>query len=86
MPNYTVRILPSAERDLASLDGSIQRRIAVRIDALAENPNSPGAKKLQGEKDIWRVRVGDYRVLYTIRNAELVVLVIKIGHRREVYR
>ena len=86
MAKYTVQILPGAERDLAALQGPIQRRIAARIDTLADNPNPQGAKKLQGERDMWRVRVGDYRILYTLRNAQLVVLVIRVGHRREVYR
>jgi mRNA interferase RelE/StbE len=86
MAKYTIQILPSAERDLAALHGPIQKRVAARIDTLADNPNPQGAKKLQGEKDMWRVRVGDYRILYMLRNAQLVVLVIRIGHRREVYR
>jgi mRNA interferase RelE/StbE len=86
MAKYTITLLPSAERDLAALDGPIQRRIAARIDTLADNPNPPGARKLQGAKDMWRVRVSDYRILYALRNAQLVVQVIKIGHRREVYR
>ena len=54
--------------------------------ALETNPRPPGVKKLQGEEGIWRLRVGDYRVLYTIQHQELVILVLKIGHRREVYR
>ncbi|HEX7507356.1 MAG TPA: type II toxin-antitoxin system RelE/ParE family toxin [Polyangia bacterium] len=86
MAKFSIQVLPSAERDLSSLYGSIRKRIVARIDTLAENPNPSGAVKLQGEKDMWRVRVGDYRILYTIQNAQLVVLVIKIGHRREVYR
>lgn len=53
---------------------------------LEANPRPPGAKKLRGESDLWRVRVGDYRILYSIEEARLVVLVVKIGHRREVYR
>ena len=57
-----------------------------RIVALEVNPRPPGARKLRGESELWRVRVGDYRILYSIEEARLVVLVVKIGHRREVYR
>jgi mRNA interferase RelE/StbE len=83
---YSIQILPSAERDLAALDKPLRQRIAARIDALADNPRPSGVKKLQGSADTWRFRVGDYRVLYQIRDQQLLVLVIKIGHRREIYR
>jgi mRNA interferase RelE/StbE len=83
---YSVQLAPGAERDLAALDKPVQRRVAARIDALAENPRPAGVTKLQGEANAWRIRVGDYRILYTIEDRRLVVLVIKIGHRREVYR
>jgi mRNA interferase RelE/StbE len=83
---YSVQFAPSAGRDLAALDKPVQRRVAARIDALAENPRPAGVTKLQGEANAWRIRVGDYRILYTIEDRRLVVLVIKIGHRREVYR
>jgi mRNA interferase RelE/StbE len=83
---YSVQLAPSAERDLVALDKPVQRRVAARIDALAENPRPVGVAKLQGEANAWRVRVGDYRILYTIEDRRLVVLVIKIGRRREAYR
>jgi mRNA interferase RelE/StbE len=83
---YSVQFAPSAERDLAALDKPVQRRVAARIDALAVNPRPAGVTKLQGEANAWRIRVGEYRVIYSIEDAQLVVLVIKIGHRREVYR
>ena len=82
---YEVEFLPSAVRALAKLDHAVQRRIARRIDRLAVDPRS-GAVKLRGADDVWRVRVGDYRVLYSIEDKRLVILVIKIGHRRDVYR
>lgn len=63
-----------------------QQRIASRIDALSKNPRPPGNEKLRGEDQLYRVRQGDYRVIYTIKDAELLVLIITIGHRREVYR
>jgi mRNA interferase RelE/StbE len=86
VPCYTIQIAPSAERALAALDRPIQRRIAARIDTLAENPRPAGVKKLQGEPSIWRVRVGDYRVLYAVEDNRLLVLVVKVGHRSHVYR
>jgi mRNA interferase RelE/StbE len=83
---YQVELQPSAERDLASLSRPEQRRVAEKIDGLAQNPRPPGAKKLEGSQEIWRVRVGDYRILYQIEGAVLLVLVIRIRHRRDVYR
>jgi mRNA interferase RelE/StbE len=82
---YSVEFVPSAARALAKLDRAVQRRIARRIDQLATDPHAD-AVKLRRADDVWRVRVGDYRVLYAIKDARLVVLVIKIGHRRDVYR
>ncbi len=84
--HYSVLFSPSAERDLTALDKPVQRRVMAKIEALGENPRPAGVTKLQGEADAWRIRVGDYRVLYIIEDGRLVVLVVKIGHRREVYR
>ena len=86
MATFTVTILPSALRQLAELPRSDQRRIKERIDGLAANPRPPGAKKLRGESDLVRVRSGTYRINYSIEDVRLMVLVIRIGHRREVYR
>jgi len=83
---YTIEIQPAAQRQFAALDRAAQARVDSKIVALAENPRPPGAVKLAGASDTWRVRVGDWRILYSIRDRELVVLVIRIGHRREVYR
>jgi mRNA interferase RelE/StbE len=82
---YTVQVLPSAQRQLAKLDPPIQKRMATAIDGLADDPRQPGAKKLQGSENTWRVRVGDYRILYEIHDRQAIVLVVEIGHRREVY-
>jgi mRNA interferase RelE/StbE len=83
---YAVEFLPSAARALAILDRAVQRRFARRIDRLADDPRPSGAEKLRGSDDVWRVRVGDYRVLYLIEDERLLILVVKIGHRRDVYR
>ena len=82
---YAVEFLPSAVRTLAKLEPVVRRRIARRIDRLAEDPRS-GAVKLRGVDDVWRARVGDYRILYLIEDDRLVVVVISVGHRRDVYR
>jgi mRNA interferase RelE/StbE len=82
---YAVELGP-VRKDLRALDDQTRRRILRALIGLEVNPRPPGAKKLRGESELWRVRVGDYRILYSIEEAGLVVLVVKIGHRREVYR
>ncbi len=82
---YEVRFKPTAAKELAKLPEDVQRRLVPRIDGLAANPRSGGAEKLSGE-DAWRIRVGDYRVVYAIEDRVLLVLVIHIGNRREVYK
>ena len=83
---YEVRLLVTARRQLLGIPVRIRSRIAVAIRALADDPRPPGCKKLAGSSDYFRIRVGDYRVLYEVRDRDILVLVIKIGHRREVYR
>lgn len=84
---YTVTILPAALRVLRSLPRNIRTRIRGEIDSLAENPRPHGVKSLQGsQKGYLRVRVGDYRIIYRIEDDRLLVVVVGIGHRREVYR
>jgi mRNA interferase RelE/StbE len=83
---YTVELLPSAARELAKLERSLQRRVARRIDRLAADPRGGCAIKLRGANDVWRARVGDYRILYSIDDDRLAVLIARIGHRRDIYR
>lgn len=83
---YAVDFLPSAARELASLERAMQHRVARRIGQLAEDPRGGGAVKLRGGDAVWRARVGDYRLLYRINDDGLVVLIISFGHRRDVYR
>lgn len=83
---YAVEFLASAAKALEKLERPMQRRIARRIDRLALDPRGTGASKLTGSDDVWRVRVGDYRVLYRSESEQLTILVIRIGHRGEVYR
>jgi mRNA interferase RelE/StbE len=82
---YAVLIEPSAAKALRKLDPPNAQRLRAAIDLLAENPRPPAAIPLKGSL-FWRVRVGDYRIIYDIRDGELVVLVLDVGHRREVYR
>ena len=83
---YAVVLKPAALRDLRRLPEDARRRIAVTIDALAGEPRPTGVEKFQGEAELYRVRVGDYRIVYQVEHKALVVLVVRIGHRREMYR
>ena len=76
----------AAERGLASLDRAILHRVDAAIRGLAIAPHPPGSKKLQGADDLYRIRVGDYRVIYQVEGDRLVVLVVNVGHRRDIYR
>ena len=82
---YQVEIDRAARKVLASLDGSVRPRVVSAIRELANNPRPSGCVKLTN-REAWRIRIGDYRVIYEIRDAVLVVLVVDIGHRREIYR
>jgi len=87
LETYRIKILPTAQKELASLPKAIRIRIGKKIDSLQTNPTPQGVKLLKGkEREAYRVRVGDYRILYQIKKDILTVLVIKIGHRKEVYR
>jgi mRNA interferase RelE/StbE len=84
---FDLRIKPSAGKELARIGTKRDRkRIVDAIEALSSNPRPVGSEKLVGSDNIHRIRVGDYRVVYEILDAELVVIVIKVGHRRDVYR
>jgi mRNA interferase RelE/StbE len=85
-PPFRIELKPSAVKTLAGLERRGQIRIGLKIDALAANPRPQGVRKLEGTENVWRLRVGDYRILYAIEDAILRILVIRIGHRREVYR
>jgi mRNA interferase RelE/StbE len=83
---YEVRLLVTARRQLLRVPGRIRSRLAAAIGALAADPRPSGCRKLAGNTDYYRIRVGDFRVLYEIRDRAVLVVVIKIGHRREVHR
>jgi mRNA interferase RelE/StbE len=86
LASYRVDVTRPARRALTRLVPSIRERILRALIGLEANPRPPGAIKMQGEDPTWRIRVGDYRVLYEIHDRELLVLVIRVAHRREAYR
>jgi mRNA interferase RelE/StbE len=82
---YALQIKQAAQRELDALDDALFGRIDRKILALADTPRPAGCKKLKGHKDQWRVRIGDWRVVYIIDDAAEVASVTRIAHRREVY-
>lgn len=83
---YVVQYDPKALKELVKLDTSVARRIVRAVDAMKVDPRPSGARRLVGYTDLWRIRVGDYRVIYTIRDTELLVLALRVAHRSSVYR
>lgn len=83
---YRVLVMRSAERDIAALPPPLKRRVATAIGGLASDPRPPGAKLLRGSDRRWRIRVGDYRVLYLVHDADVLVVVVKVRHRGHAYR
>jgi mRNA interferase RelE/StbE len=83
---YRVLFVSRAERGFKRLSADVQDRIISEINSLAEEPRPAGAVKLTGSENLYRVRVGDYRVIYAVEDDFLLVLVVEIGHRREIYR
>jgi mRNA interferase RelE/StbE len=84
--SYTVRFEGRTAKALDRLPGDVHTRIVRKLEALEEDPRPMGVEKLAGSGDLYRVRVGDWRIVYAIRDSELVVIVVRIGHRGDVYR
>ncbi len=84
--NYKIEFARAAEKQLADLPHSELKKLAKRIEKLTSDPFPPGYEKMKGSDDLYRIRQGDYRVIYSVFKSKLVILVVKIGHRREVYR
>ena len=82
---YAVEVAPAAFRQLRKLDPPARRRVQAAIELLAEDPRPPKARKLVGGAGEWRVRTGDHRIVYEVHDDRLVVLVVALGHRRDVY-
>ncbi len=85
MAKYALEIKPSARKELESLSDRLIGRLMPKIEGLATEPRPPGCKKLRGYKDLWRVRVGDYRIVYIIDDDSELVSVTRVAHRRDVY-
>lgn len=86
MPTYEIVFARSARRELQDLPHIIAERILAKIDLLASNPRPSGCKKLRGHSNLWRIRVGDYRIVYSVNDNNQVVDVSIIRHRNEAYR
>lgn len=86
MTAYRVEVARRAAKVIAALPRREQQRIRAAIDLLADNPRPPGCVAMTGEAHAYRVRVGDYRIVYEVFDARLVVQVVRVGHRRDVYR
>ncbi|NJL57653.1 type II toxin-antitoxin system RelE/ParE family toxin [bacterium] len=86
MSCYRIEFLKTAQKELRKLPQEMQQRIAVKIDSLLLDPYPPDSKKLKNGNGRFRIRAGDYRIIYCLEDEQLVILVIKIGHRRDVYR
>ena len=85
MRKYSVQFVRSARRELERLPDSALQRVFTRIEALADTPRPPGCKKLRGARDLWRIRIGDYRVIYQLDDSQGLVQVRAIGDRKDVY-
>lgn len=86
MADYAITFARSARRELETLDASVVRRVIAKVEGLAQDPRPSGSRKLQGEQNLWRIRIGDYRVIYSVDDRQRVVDLVRIRHRREVYR
>ena len=86
MARYSIEISRTAEKQLKKLRRDDQRRVVKAMLALAEDPYPTGSRKLTGYDDVLRIRVGQYRVLYSVSGKKLVIIILKIGHRKDIYR
>ena len=82
---YRIEVTPRARKDLRALPKKERQRIAEQIDALKTDPRPTGCKKLKGREDFYRIRVGDYRVVYQIEDEVLLILIVRVGDRKEIY-
>jgi mRNA interferase RelE/StbE len=86
MARHRLEISRTAEKQLRKLHAADQRRVARAMVALGDDPHPPGSRKLSGYDDVFRIRVGVHRVIYSVSGRTLVIIILKIGHRRDVYR
>ena len=86
MAKYRIEVSATAERQIRKLNKADQIRVLRAIQNLAKEPRPPGTRKLRGYEDVYRIRVGTYRILYSIESGRLLIIVLKVGHRRDAYR
>jgi len=86
MSDYRIELSATAEKQFRKLAKSAQRRLAIVINSLASDPRPRGSRRLQGYEDVFRVRSGVYRIIYSIVDKRLLIIVLKIGHRKDIYR
>ncbi len=86
MADYSITFARSARKELEALDHSLIRRIFPKIEVLSQNPHPKGSKKLHGQAGLWRIRIGEYRVIYQIDDRKKHLDVTSIRHRKDVYR
>ena len=86
MANYRIEFAPAAYRQLGTLPKKVLQRVKVRIDNLGSDPRPPGCIKIKDTRDIYRIRAGAYRILYQVKDGILLVLVVKVAHRKEAYK
>ena len=86
MSSYSITFACSACKELDDLDVTVINRVFPKIEALANNPRPPGCRKLRGEKNLWRIRIGDYRIIYSIDDTNQLVDIIVVRHRSKAYR
>ena len=84
--SYKIEVKKSAAKALKKISKADRKRIVDKIDSLAENPPSPETTKMKGNNPFHRVRVGDYRIVYEIQEDVLLILIVKVGHRKDIYR
>ena len=83
---YTIRLKPQAQQFIESQSKKIQRQLIKRIESLAENPHPPNSKLLHTKEKLYSLRAGNYRIIYQIKNKKLLITVVKIGDRKDIYR
>jgi mRNA interferase RelE/StbE len=86
MASYEIEVSRTAEKQLKKLPTADQQRVTRAILALVDDPFPRGSRKLSGYEDVFRVRVGRYRILYSVSGRSLIIIVLKIGHRKDIYR
>ncbi len=86
MASFRIEVSATAERQIRRLRREDQVRVLRAIRSLATEPTPPGSRKIRGYDDLFRIRVGNYRILYRVTGRRLVIIILKIGHRREIHR